>query len=323
VKAIKMLSIAVLAGLGCVSPAIQAADSYPSSAITIVVPFPPGGSVDQIARLLGTKMADKFGQPVVVENRPGGGTIIGTNAVVRAKPDGLTLLVAVSSSTTNPGLVKEIPYDFQKDLTPITMLAKVPVVAYSNIDFPPKNITEMLDYAKTHPVNMGSPGYSTVVGLSGEMFRNITKTEAIIVPYSGGSPAMADTLAGHTQMLWGTTVQGYEHYKGKRLGAIGITSAERHPLYPDVPTFKEQGFDLVTNEWYGLLAPAGTSPAVVSKLNTTLREIMSEEGFGKGGYEAFIFGTSTPEEFASFIAQETETWTSLIQRLGIKVEQSS
>ncbi|NYT24645.1 tripartite tricarboxylate transporter substrate binding protein [Alcaligenaceae bacterium] len=321
-KAMKILSAAILAGSAFAVPAIQAAESYPSGPITIVVPFPPGGSVDQIGRLLGNKMAERLGQPVVVENRPGAATMIGTNAVVRSKPDGLTLLVAVSSAATNPGLLKDkVPYNLQKDLAPITMLATVPVVAYTNIDFTPKNINEMLELAKTKPVNMASPGYGTMAGLSAEMFRDVTKTEAIHIPYNGGAPATVDTLAGHTQLLWGTAVQAYEQYKGKKLGAIGVTSTERHPLYPDVPTFKEQGIDLVTTEWYGLLAPAGTPESVIAKLNTTVTEIMSEPGINKG-YEAFIFGTTTPEEFGSFIAKETEIWTSLIDRLGIKVDNS-
>jgi len=321
-KAMKILSAAILAGSAFAVPAIQAAESFPSGPITIVVPFPPGGSTDQIGRLIANKMAEKLGQPVVVENRPGAATMIGTNAVARAKPDGHSMILAVSSAATNPGLLKEkVPYNLLKDLAPVTMLATVPIVAYTNNDFAPKNIKEMLDLAKTKPINMASPGYGTMAGLSAEMFRDVTKTEAIHIPYNGGAPATVDTLAGHTQMLWGTAVQAYEQYKGKKLGAIGVTSTERHPLYPDVPTFTEQGIDLVTTEWYGLLTTAGTPPAAIEKLNATITEIMSEPGINKG-YETFIFGTSTPEEMRSFIAKETETWTSLIDRLGIKVDNS-
>lgn len=321
-KAVKILSTAVLMASAFAVPAIQAAESFPSGPITIVVPFPPGGSTDQIGRLIGNKMAEKLGKPVVVENRPGAATMIGTNAVARAKPDGHSLILAVSSAATNPGLLKEkVPYDLLKDLAPVTMLATVPIVAYTNTDFPPKNINEMLDLAKTKPINMASPGYGTMAGLSAEMFRDVTKTEAIHIPYNGGAPATVDTLAGHTQMLWGTAVQAYEQYKSKKLGAIGVTSTERHPLYPDVPTFKEQGIDLVTTEWYGLLTTAGTPPATIEKLNATIKEIMSEPGINKG-YETFIIGTSTPEEMRSFIAKETEIWTSLIDRLGIKVDNS-
>lgn len=321
-KVLKLLSTAVLIGSVFAAPAVQAQDSFPNGPMTIIVPFPPGGSTDQIGRLLANKMAEKFGHPVVVENRPGAATMIGTNAVVRAKPDGHTLILAVSSAATNPGLMKDkVPYDLLKDLAPVSMLATVPIVAYTNIDFAPKDIKGMLELAKTKPVNMASPGYGTMAGLSAEMFKDVVTTEAIHIPYNGGAPATVDTLAGHTQVLWGTAVQAYEQYKGKKLGAIGVTSTERHPLYPDVPTFKEQGIDLVTTEWYGLLTTAGSPPAAIEKLNATIKEIMGEEGFGKG-YETFIFGTSTPEEMGSFIAKETETWTSLIDRLGISVEQS-
>lgn len=313
------ISAVALAGSALVVPLAKASETFPSAPIKIVVPFPPGGSVDLMARLFGMKMAERLGRPVIIDNRPGGGTMIGTNYVVRSKPDGHTLLLAVSSAVTNPGLFKNIPYDLQKDLTPVSLLATIPIVSYTHVDFQAKNVQEMLAAATTQQVNMASPGYGTMPGLSTELFLDLTESKAIHVPYNGGAPAMTDTLAGHVQIMHGTAFQGYEHYKAKKINAIAISSEKRHPLYPDVPTYKEQGVDLIAQEWFGLLAPAETPPAVIEKLNHVIKEVVAEKDFSKGN-EIFLFVGSSPEQFKHFLEKETNTWIPLIQRLGLTIE---
>jgi tripartite-type tricarboxylate transporter receptor subunit TctC len=308
----------MLVGLAATASA-QSATSYPERQITIVVPFPPGGSVDVLGRAIAQKLNDAWGKPVVVENRAGASTIIGTTAVAKAPPDGYTLLIAVSSHTTNPSLSSKLAFD-QKDFAPITMLAKAPVVLYANPNFPPNNLKELVEHSKKDTkLNFASAGVGTMTHLTAELFKASAKVDMTHIIYRGGTPAMNDLIAGHLPMSFGTVAQALPQYKAGVLKALAVSSEKRYPSIPEVPTFKEQGFDVLTTEWYGLLAPAGTPQPVVEKLNAEMARIMKAPDLGER-LSAIELVTSTPKELDTFIQDETKRWAPLIKSLSLTIE---
>jgi tripartite-type tricarboxylate transporter receptor subunit TctC len=238
--------------------------------------------------------------------------------VVRSPADGYTLLMAVSNLATVPALQSKLPYNAQKDLVPISLLARTPVVIYANPKFGPKNVKELVAYAKAHPnaVNFGSGGTGTTSHLTGELLKDQTGVQMSHVSYKGGTQAMNDAIAGHIPISFHTVGQALQQYKAGQLGALGVSSEQRNPQIPDVPTFREQGFDIVTSEWYGLLAPAGTPQPIIDKLNATLKQIMVMPGLG-APLPSLDLTSSTPKEFGELIDSETERWGKLIRKLGI------
>jgi tripartite-type tricarboxylate transporter receptor subunit TctC len=304
------------------APALaQSADKYPEKPIRIIVPYPPGGSVDVLGRLLAQRMQEGWGQTVLVENRPGAGTMIGTAAVAKADPDGYTLLVAVSGHTTNPALYSSMQYDGIKDFQPIALLARTPVVLYAHPSLPAKDAKDLvaLGKTKTHVLNFGSAGVGSMTHLTGELIKAQTGTEMLHIVYRGGTPAMNDLLAGHLPLQFATVAQALPQYRAGQLRALGISSAERYASVPEIPTFKEQGIDVVTTEWYGLLAPAGTPRPIVDKLNAEMKRIVALPGMGDR-LAAIELTHSTPEELGEFIRSETERWGKVIKSLGLKGE---
>jgi tripartite-type tricarboxylate transporter receptor subunit TctC len=298
----------------------QSADSYPERQITIIVPFPPGGSVDVLGRTLAQKLNEAWGKPVVVENRAGASTIIGTTALAKAPPDGYTLMIAVSSHTTNPSLSSKLPFDQQKDFVSVALLAKAPVVLYANPKFPPNNLKELVEHAKTESkLNFASAGVGTMTHLTAELFKADTKVDMAHILYRGGTPAMNDLIAGHLPMSFGTVGQALPQYKAGVLKALAVSSEKRYASIPEVPTFKEQGFDVVTTEWFGVLAPAGTPKPIVDKLNAEMSRIMKSPDLGER-LTAIELTTSTPAELDAFIAAETSRWAPLIKRLNLTIE---
>jgi tripartite-type tricarboxylate transporter receptor subunit TctC len=316
-----LASIGVALAAAVLSPStIFAQANYPDRQITIVVPFPPGGSVDVLGRTIAQKLNDAWGKPVVVENRAGASTIIGTTAVAKAPPDGYTLLIAVSSHTTNPTLSSKLTFDTQKDFAPITLLAKAPVVLYANPNFPPNNLKELVEYSKKETkLNFASAGVGTMTHLTAELFKADAKVDMTHIIYRGGTPAMNDLIAGHLPMSFGTVAQALPQYKAGVLKALGVSSEKRYPSIPEVPTFKEQGFDVVTTEWYGLLAPAGTPQPIIDKLNAEMARIMKSPDLGER-LSAIELGTSTPAELDAFIQSETKRWAPLIKSLNLTIE---
>jgi tripartite-type tricarboxylate transporter receptor subunit TctC len=313
---------AVFAGLWLTASAARAAQgTYPDRPLRIIVPFAPGGTVDQVARLIGPELAKRLGQAVLVENRGGAGTIVGTEYAARSVPDGYTLYLAVSTVTTNPGLYPKLPYNVIKDFQPISLIARMPVVPFANPKFPPRDVKQLVQYAIQHPndVSFGSPGYGTMSGMTAELLKERTGAQMTHILYKGGAPSMNDALAGHIQMTWGTIAQGVEQHKAGTLRALGVSSEHRHPLLPDVPTFKQLGIDIVTTEWYGLMTPTGTPQPIVDRLNKEMRAIVATPGFG-AAFPAYEFVSSSPDELGAFIRQETDRWTPLIRKLGIKPE---
>jgi len=316
-----LASIGLALAAAVLSPStILAQTNYPDRQITVIVPFPPGGSVDVLGRTIAQKLNDAWGKPVVVENRAGASTIIGTTAVAKAPPDGYTLLIAVSSHTTNPTLSSKLTYDTQKDFAPITLLAKAPVVLYANPNFPPNNLKELVEYSKKETkLNFASAGVGTMTHLTAELFKADAKVDMTHIIYRGGTPAMNDLIAGHLPMSFGTVAQALPQYKAGVLKALGVSSEKRYPSIPEVPTFKEQGFDVVTTEWYGLLAPAGTPQPIIDKLNAEMARIMKSPDLGER-LTAIELGTSTPAELDAFIQSETKRWAPLIKSLNLTIE---
>jgi tripartite-type tricarboxylate transporter receptor subunit TctC len=314
-------ALALACVLGASAQAQSPADKYPDRQIRIIVPYPPGGSVDVLGRLIAQRMQENWGQAVIVENRPGAGTMIGTAAAAKSDPDGYTLIVVVSGHTINPALYSSMQYDGIKDFAPIALLARTPVVLYAHPSLPAKDAKELvaLGKAKTHALNFGSAGTGSMTHLTGELLKTQAGIEMLHIVYRGGTPAMNDLLAGHLPLQFATVAQALPQYKAGQLRALGISSAERYASVPEIPTFKEQGIDVVTTEWYGLLAPAGTPRPIVDKLNAEMKRITSLPGMGDR-LSAIELTHSTPEELGAFIKAETERWGVAIKQLGLKGE---
>jgi tripartite-type tricarboxylate transporter receptor subunit TctC len=283
------------------------------------VPFAPGGSVEVVARLIGQDLTDAWGQPVVVETRPGGGTMIGTQVAAKAEPDGYTLLVAVSNHATNPALHDKMPYDALADFAYISMLARAPVVIYSNPRFPPTNLKELITAAKAKPgaLSFGSAGPGSMTHLVAEQLKIEAGIDMTHVVYRGGTPAMNDAIAGQIPMTFATVLQGLSQYQGGLLRALAVSSDKRYPSIPEVPTFKEQGVDLVASEWYVLLAPAKTPKPIVDKLNAEIRRMMAQPNIGDRLPAIELF-SSSPGEASDFVRSELDRWGPVIKKLGLK-----
>jgi len=314
------LGLTVASLFACAGQA-QSADKYPEKPIKIIVPFAPGGSVDLVARIVGQKFTEAWGQPNIIETRPGGGTMIGTQALAKAEPDGYTLMVAVSNHATNPSLHSSIAYDALKDFEFVSMLARAPVVIYSYPKFPPNNLKELIAYAKENPgkLSFGSAGPGSMTHLVAEQLKIQAGIDMTHVVYRGGTPAMNDAMAGQIPMTFATVSQALQQYQGGLLHALAVTSEKRYAALAEVPTFKEQGVDLVASEWYVLLAPAKTPKPVVDKLNAEVRRMMATPNIGDKlpGIELF---SSTSEEARSFVANEIVRWEPVIKKLGLKID---
>jgi tripartite-type tricarboxylate transporter receptor subunit TctC len=301
-----------------------AAQDYPSRPITMIVPFPAGGGVDAIGRILAERLSAALGQQVVIENRGGAAGVIGTRAAARAAADGYTLAMATSGTTSiNPSLYAEPGYDVARDFRPIGLIASTPIVVMSNPAYPAKTIAELIALARASGrLDAGTPPPGTENYLAAELFRSMTELDVTIVTYKGTGPLNNDLLGGHVSIAFNTLAPALGNIQGGQLRAIAVAAAERSSLLPDVPTVSESGlpgFEAAVR--YGLLAPAGTPPAIVERLNRELRTITSSADMAKriadqGGEPL----TSTPEGYAADIARESAKWGPLIRRLGLKVE---
>ncbi|MEI6838441.1 MAG: tripartite tricarboxylate transporter substrate-binding protein, partial [Alcaligenaceae bacterium] len=237
-----------MVGSPSLAAAQNAADKYPEKSIKLVVPFPPGGSTDALGRAVAQKLQEKLGQSVVVENRPGASTLIGSTAVAKAAPDGYTLIVSVSSHTTNPAMQASMPFDTLKDFKSISMLARAPVLVVAHPDFPASNIKELIELGKAGKIKLdyGSAGAGTMTHLTAELIKKQTGLDLTHILYKGGSPAMMDVMSGHLALTFATLGQVQPQIKSGKLKALGISSDVRYPSVADIPTFKEQGLDVVT-----------------------------------------------------------------------------
>ena len=314
---------APLLALALAVPAL--AQDYPARTITLVVPYPPGGGVDAMARVVGERLSAALGQQVVVDNRGGGGGLIGTRAVQKAAPDGYTLLLGHTGTISiNPSLYANAGYDPRKDFAAIGLIASMPVVLIAHPSFPAKTIADFVALAKKEPgkLNLGTSAVGTGGYMSAELFKAAAGIDVAIIPYKGTAPVMNDLLGGHVPVAFGVIPPALGNIQGGKLRAIAVASPKRTGLLPDVPTFAESGmpgFESVLH--YGLLAPAGTPRPIVDRLNAELRKLAGNEEVKKriaaeGGDPL----TSSPEEYAADIDQEEAKWAALIRRLNLKVE---
>jgi tripartite-type tricarboxylate transporter receptor subunit TctC len=302
----------------------QSAAPYPVRPIRIVVPQSAGASTDLTARLIGQKLNVVFGQPVIVDNRPGAGSIIGTDLVAKATPDGYTLLVVASSITLNPTLQKNLPFDPVRDLAPITQLSSFPNMLVVHPAVPVKTVKDLIALAKAKPrgINYGSSGTGTGTHLSAELFKYMTGVDMVHVPYKGGGPAVQALLGGQVQLNFATIVSVLPHVRGGKLRAVAVTTAKRSPSAPDVPTIAESGVPGYDHgPWNGFLAPAKTPRTVIARLNEEVARILhtpeTRAVFTNEGAEPV---GNKPEEFGAIIRDETAKWAKVIRAAGIKAD---
>jgi len=300
------------------------AQAYPTKAIRIVVPFPAGGTSDILSRAIGQKITEEWKQPVVVDNRPGASANIGAEIVVKSPPDGYTLLAASTIHTINPSLYSKLSYDPVRDFTPITLVAKTSQVLVVHPSVPVKTVKELIAYAKKRPgeLNYSSAGNGSQPHLTAEMFKARTGVNIVHVPYKGAPPQIADLLAGHVALTFGTSPTAVPHVRAGKLRALGVSTAQRIAALPDVPTISEAGVPgFEASGANGFVGPAGMLPAVVEKLNAIVVKIVNEPAMSKflseQGAEPF---TTTPAEYAAYIKAEVVKWAKAVKDSGARID---
>jgi tripartite-type tricarboxylate transporter receptor subunit TctC len=302
----------------------SAAQSYPSKPIRWIVPFPPGGSTDLLARIVGQKLTEAWGQQVVVENRGGAGGTLGAGEAARAPADGYTLLMGAIHHTIATSVYPKLTYDFQKDLAPITVVAIVPNVLVVNPSVPANSVKELIAYAKSNPgkLTYGSAGMGTAHHLIGEQFNAQAGVNIVHVPYKGSSPAVADLIGGQVSIMYDTVASCLPHVKAGKLRALAVATAKRSSALPDVPTIAEAalpGFEVTT--WFGALAPAKTPQEIVMKLHAEMVKILNMPDVKKRLAEAGAEPVgNTPDEMAAQIKRETEEFGKIVKQARITAE---
>ena len=301
------------------------AQPYPNHPIRLVVPFPAGGTTDILARDAAPKLTEVLGQPVVVDNRPGAGGNIGADLVAKSQPDGYTLLVGtVGTHAINPSLYAKMPYDHVKDFAPVVLVAGVPNVLVVNPSLPVNSVADLIKLAKSKPgsVNFASSGNGTSIHLSGELFKTMAGVDMTHVPYKGSAPALIDLVSGQVQVMFDNLPSSLPQIKAGKLRAIAVTSLKRSPALPDVPTISESGLPgFEASSWFGLLAPAGTPPAVVTRLNAEVNKwLQSPEGREQLLAQGAQAAGGTPEQFVAHIRAETDKWAKVVKASGAKVD---
>ena len=324
---IACLSFAALtAGVTTASFAAQspgAADKYPDKPIRVIVPFAPGGGLDITARLIGQKLTERWGQNVVVDTRPGAATIVGTEIAARALPDGYTILMITTTFAINPSLYRKLPYDPQKDFTPLTQLNSQPNIIVVNPAFQASSVKELIALAKSKrgELTFASPGAGSAPHLAAELFQRTAGVQMIHVPYKGIPPAVTDVLGGRVTMLFTTTISAAPHVKSGKLKALALTSAKRLPSMPDVPVVAETLPGYQAEAFQGAVAPAGVPRSIVDKLAREIADIVRTPEIGRR-FEAdgAVAVGSTPQQFAAFLKSEVQKWAKVIRDAGIQQE---
>ena len=320
------ISFAACCGFALLTIAAGAyAQPYPTKSIRLIVPYAAGGSTDALARAVGQKLGDGFGQQIIVDNRTGANGNIGTDLVAKANPDGYTLLMAFDATMViNPSAYAKLPFDPVKDFAPITKVAALPLILVAHLSFPPSNTKELIPYAKSKPgLNYSSSGHASTPHLAMLMFEQRTGTQFTHIAYKGGGQAVIDVLAGQIPLLATAIPTVQAHIKAGKLKGIALTSAKRHASLPDVGTFAEAGiagFDIAA--WYGLLAPAGTPRAVVMRVHDATVQVLATPEM-KERFQTTIGGDAvgnTPEQFAADIKNDIERWGKIVRQTGIKLE---
>ncbi len=317
-------ALGITLAAGALGGAAQAQQNYPARPVRLVVPSSPGGGTDITARIIAPKLGEYLGQQVVVENRPGAGTMIGGEAVARAAPDGYTLLMGISTLAINPAMYKKVPYDAFKDFAPISQVVALPNILVTHPSLPVKSVKGLITFAKARPgqINFASAGVGTNPHLAMELFLSMTGLKMVHVPYKGSGQGVIDLLAGHVTVMMPSILTALNYVKNGRLRALGVTSAKRAAGVPDIPPIAEAGvpgYEAV--QWFGVLAPAATPREIVTRLNKEIvrtvqapdiRQKLMNDGADPVG--------SSPEAFAAFIRSETNKWAKVAKSIGIKPE---
>jgi tripartite-type tricarboxylate transporter receptor subunit TctC len=300
------------------------AQNYPSRSITVVVPFPAGGSADTLARLIGAKLSESLGQAVVVENKPGAGGNLGTDAVAKAAPDGYTLLLTPSSIAIAPALYTKLPFDPIKDFAPVTLVGSIPMVVVVYPEFPPKTLLELIALAKAKPgeISYASAGNGSTNHLAVELFKIKTGIDMLHIPYRGNPLAIVDVIAGRVPVFFDFVLTGLPHVREGKVRALAVTGAHRSPVMPDVPTVAEAGVPgFEASTWFGVYAPAGTKPAIVEKLNAEILAVLAmpniRERLTNLGVDILAEG---PQGLAALTKSDLEKWGPIVQKAGVKLD---
>jgi tripartite-type tricarboxylate transporter receptor subunit TctC len=317
---------AYLAGAAVASlaaPRMARAQAYPARPMRLIVGFPAGGAADITARLMGQWLSDRLGQPIVIENRAGAGTNIGTEAVVKASPDGYTLLLISAANTINATLYDRLNFNFIRDIAPVAGLIRGPLVMEVHPSVPARTVPEFIAYAKAHPgrINMGSAGNGTPGHMSGELFKMTTGLDLVHVPYRGGAPALTDLLAGQVQVMFDNLPTSIEYIRAGRLQALAVTTAARSQMLPELPTVSEFVPGYEVSSWFGIGAPRNTSPNIIEKLNAEVGIALADSGLQSRIAELSSTPLPlSPQELAALVATETEKWAKVIKFSGAKAE---
>jgi tripartite-type tricarboxylate transporter receptor subunit TctC len=315
-----------LAAAAIAAPAVVRgawAQGYPTRSVRLIIGYTPGGSADITARLMGQWLTERMGQPFVVESRPGGGTNIASEAVVRAAPDGYTLLLVAPANAINATLYEKLNYDFIRDTTPIACLIRFPNVMEVNPAVPAKSVPEFIAYAKANPgkINYASSGNGSTIHMSAELFKMMAGVDLVHVPYRGGAPALTDMLAGQVQVMFDNLPTSLEHIRAGKLRPLAITSTTRSELLPDLPTLADFVPGYESSAWYGVGAPKGTPAEIVDRLNREINAILADsKAKARIAEMGATLITGSPADFGRLVADETEKWGKVVKFAGAKAD---
>jgi tripartite-type tricarboxylate transporter receptor subunit TctC len=316
-------ALCALVAIASGAPSGALAEVFPSKPIKLIIPFAPGGSSELVARAVAQKMGESMGQPVVVESKPGGAGNIAMQEVAHAAPDGYTLIIGhIGSMAVNPFMFAKLPYDVNKDFTPISLLVKIPTIYVVYASLPVNNLTDLIALSKQREVFYGSAGNASAGHLAIEYLKLTTKMSLSHVPYKGTGPMLQDLLGGRTDMSAAGVPPLIQHVKSGKLRAIATGNAHRLPAMPDLPTVAEQGYPgFETSQWYGLVGPAGMPPDVLKKLaDEAAKAVRSKEVQEKFAADSATVVGDTPQEFAAFIKQEQDRWEAVVKAAGLKAD---
>ena len=319
------LALAFGAGVIAASPASAAekAADYPNRPVRWIVPYPPAGTTDILARIMSEWLTQRMGQQFVVDNRPGAGNNIGTEIAIKSAPDGYTVFLVNPANAINATLYQKLPFNFLRDMDPVAGLVRVPNVMETPVSFPAKTVKEFIEHAKKNPgkVNMASSGSGTSVHLSGELFKSMTGIQMQHIPYKGSGPALIDLIGGQVHVLFDNLPSSIGHIKSGKLRALGVTTAKRSPALPDVPTVAETVPNFEASAWFGMGAPKGTPRDIVMKLNREINAALADPAMrAKLADLGGIPIAGTPEEFWKIHTMETEKWAKVVKFSGAKAE---
>ena len=307
----------------CAGTGAAIAADYPNRPIKWIVPYPPGGTTDVLARIMAQALTERLGQTVIVENKPGGGNNIGTEAVVNAPADGYTMLLVNPANGINASLYKTLSFNFIRDIAPVAGIVRTPNVMVVTPSLPVKNVAEFIAYCKANPgkVNMASSGSGTSVHLSGELFKSMTGCDMLHVPYKGAGPALTDLMAGQVQVLFDNLPSSYPHIKSGKLRALAVTSLAPDPSLPDVPPIQATVPGYEATAWFGIGMPKGTPRAAINRINAEVNKLLADPKVR--ARLADLGGTpipGTPEVFGKIIAAETEKWAAVVKSSGATLD---